>query len=261
MNWRLAALQNGFKDAVAYRIEFLFEILGSAFVPAAIQWVLWYALFKIGGATSVSGMGYGDLVAYTMTSLVFSQVRGGDNDFELQEMIRSGQLSNYLLRPVGVVEFVYVRGVAPKILISGICLLVGSAVGLFFGLSPLRMLGAMLMALLGNVIHYQIGAALSATAFLWEEAYSFLMVKNMLVSLLSGELLPLNLFPRNMQWIWKSTPFYLYVFGPVEFALGHWTLPYFLEQLAVGAVWMLAGWGFIKITWALGMRRYLSVGG
>ena len=102
MKWRLAALKNGFQDAVAYRLEFFFEVLGSAFVPAAIQWVLWYAIFKIGGATQISGMDYTALVSYTMVSLLFSQVRGGDHDFELQEMIRSGQLSNYLLRPVDV---------------------------------------------------------------------------------------------------------------------------------------------------------------
>ncbi len=98
--WRLAALKNGFQDAIAYRIEFLFEILGAAFVPAAIQWVLWYALFRIGGAERVAGMTYGDMVQYTLTSLLFTQIRGGDNDFELAETARTGQLSNYLLRPV-----------------------------------------------------------------------------------------------------------------------------------------------------------------
>ena len=261
MKWRLAALKNGFKDATAYRIEFLFEVLGSAFVPAAIQWVLWYAMFKIGGAHEIAGMNYADMVQYTLVSLLFTQIRGGDHDFELQEMIRSGQLSNYLLRPVSVIEFVYIRGMAPKLLIAGVCLTLGMGVGLFFHMSPVRIMGAMLMALIGNVLHYQIGAALSTTAFLWEEAYSFLMVKNMLVSLLSGELIPLNLFPKNMQWMWKITPFYLYVFGPTQYALGHWSHTYFLGQLAWSALWLLAGWAFIRVTWALGMGRYLSLGG
>lgn len=261
ISWRLAALKNGFQDATAYRWEFLFEVLGSAFVPAAIQWVLWYAMFKIGGAQEIAGMNYVDMVHYTLVSLLFTQVRGGDHDFELQEMIRSGQLSNYLLRPVGVVEFVYVRGAAPKLLIAGFCLAVGCIVGFFFGLSPLRMIGAMVLALIGNIIHYQIGAALSTTAFLWEEAYSILMVKNMLVSLLSGELIPLNLFPESMQWIWKSTPFYLYVFGPTQYALGRWSHLEYVQQLGIAVLWMIAAWALIRVTWGLGMRRYLSLGG
>jgi len=261
LQWRLAALKNGLLDATAYRVEFLFEILGSAFVPAAIQWVLWYALFKIGGATEIAGMGYLDMVHYTLMSLLFSQVRGGDHDFELQEMIRSGQLSNYLLRPVGVVEFVYIRGVAPRLFIATVCLILGMGVSASLGLNPLRMLGAMLMALIGNIIHYQIGAALATTAFLWEEAYSILMVKNMVVNLLSGELIPLNLFPESMQWIWKSTPFYLYVYGPTQYALGRWSDIEFLYQLGIAVLWMLGAWALIRITWGLGIKRYLSLGG
>jgi ABC-2 type transport system permease protein len=259
--WRLAALKNGLQDATAYRLEFLFEILGSAFVPAAIQWVLWYAMFKVGGATEVGGMNYHDMVGYTLVSILFSQIRGGDLDFELAEMIRSGQLSNYLLRPVGVIEFVYLRGLGPKILIAGIALGFGIGVGAWFGLSPLRLIPAMGLAILGNAIHYQLSAALAATSFAWEEAYSVLMVKNMIVSLLSGELIPLNLFPPSMQWIWKGTPFYLYVFGPTQYALGHWTHVEFLQQLGIACAWFVAGWLLIRLTWGVGIKNYSSLGG
>lgn len=261
LGWRLAALKNGLQDATAYRVEFLFEVLGAAFVPAAIQWVLWYALFKIGGAETVAGMSYEDMVMYTMVSLLFTQVRGGDHDFELAEMIRSGGLSNYLLKPVGVVEFVYIRGVAPKIFIAGIALAIGIFAGMWFGLSPWRMVGAMGLALLGNIIHYQISAAIASAAFVWEEAYSMLMVKNMIVSLLCGELIPLNLFPESMQWIWKSTPFYLYVYGPTQYALGRWSHSEFVYQLGITGLWLVAGWAMIRVTWGAGTKRYLSLGG
>ncbi len=259
--WRFAALRNGFQDATAYRIEFLFEILGSAVVPAAIQTVLWYALFKIGGASEIAGMSYEQMVHYTIVSLLFTQIRGGDHDFELSEMIRSGQLSNYLLRPVGVVEFVYIRGVAPRLLVAGICLGMGLLIAPWLGLNPLRIVGAMGMAFIGNIIHYQIGAALATAAFLWEEAYSMLMVKNMLVSLLSGELLPLTLFPASMAWIWKSTPFYLYVFGPTQYALGNWSHEVFIQQLGIACLWLAFGFVAIRVSWSLGIRRYLSLGG
>ncbi len=261
LSWRWAALKNGFQDATVYRVEFLFEVLGAAFVPAAIQWVLWYAMFHIGGATEIAGMNYIDLVHYTLVSLLFTQIRGGDHDFELAEMIRSGQLSQYLLRPVSVVEFVYIRGVAPKLFLAAFCLILGIVAGFAFGLEPARLIGSMFLALIGNVIHYQIGAALASSSFYWEESYSLLMVKNMIVSLLSGELIPLNLFPESLQWIWKSTPFYLYVFGPTQYALGRWSHAEFLTQIGIGFFWVIAGWMLIRMSWGLGMKRYLSLGG
>jgi ABC-2 type transport system permease protein len=260
LQWRLAALKNGFQEDAAYRFEFLLGLLGSAAVPAAIQVVLWYALFKVGGATEVAGLTYSDLIAYTLVSTLFTQVRGGDHDFDLQEMIRSGSLSNYLLRPVGVVEFVYLRGIGGRLFTAAVCMIVGAVVMAFFGMDPIRLFGAMTLALIGNILHYQIGAALATTAFAWEEAYSVLMVKNMLVQLLSGELLPLTLFPEKWAWIWKSTPFYLYVFGPTQYALGKWSHLELLQAIGTGCLWMLGAWLLIRITWGIGIRNYSSLG-
>ncbi len=259
--WRWAAFINGFKDATAYRLEFLLEIAGSAFVPAAIQSIMWYAMFHLGGATEVAGMTYTDMIHYTLVSLLFTQVRGGDHDFELAEMIRSGQLSNYLLRPVGLVEFVWIRGIAPRLFIAGLCLLVGLIFSPLIGVAPGRLVGAMFLALLGNIIHYQFGAVLATVSFIWEEAYSVLMVKNMLVSLLSGELLPLTLFPTGMQWVWKVTPFYLYVFGPAQYALGHWSHMELMKQVSYALIWVMGGAIAIRVTWAMGIKRYQSLGG
>jgi ABC-type uncharacterized transport system permease subunit len=64
-----------------------------------------------------------------------------------------------------------------------------------------------------------------------------------------------------MQWIWKSTPFYLYVYMPVQFALGNVSAHEFLAQCGIALLWLGAGWGLIRLTWGLGIRRYLSLGG
>ncbi len=260
--WRLAALKNGFQDATAYRIEFLLEVFGAAFVPAAIQWVLWYAMFKVGGQETVGGLTYHEMLGYTFTSILFTQIRGGDHDFELMEMIRSGGLSNYLLRPASVVEFVYIRGLAPKLFLSAICIAIGISVSFFTdAISAPRMLAAMGLAILGNIIHYQIGALIATLAFYWEEAYSVLMVKNMIVQILSGELLPLTLFPVSLEWIWKAAPFYLYVFGPTQYALGRWSDTQFVNALGVACVWIVGLSFLVSWSWRVSIKRYLSLGG
>lgn len=261
MSWRLATLKNGFQEDAAYRVEFFLSVFSSAIVPAAIQLVLWYALFQLGGQTEVAGWSYPQLIQYTLVSTLFTQVRGGDHDFDLQEMIRTGSLSNYLLRPVGPVEFVYLRGAGGRLFIAGVCLAVGTLAFAALGFSIPRLWGGMLLAILGNVIHYQIGSVLATTAFVWEEAFSVLMVKNMLVQLLSGELIPLNLFPASLQWIWKSTPFYLYVYGPTQYSLGRWSTPEFLQALGLGLAWMLGCTILIRLSWGWGIRRYSSLGG
>lgn len=261
LQWRLAALKNGFRDAVAYPWEFAFEILGSMVVPAAIQWVFWYAIFSLGGASAINGMTHTDLLHYTWVSILFTQVRGGDHDFEIQEMIRTGSLSNYLLRPIGFLEFIYLRGGASRLFLSFICLLIGLITLPLLGHDPSRILPAMFLAILGNIIHFQIGAVLATSAFYWEEAHSILMVKNMVVSFLSGELLPLSLFPLAMKPLWELTPFYLYVFGPTQYALGKWSHQQLMDGISAACLWILGLRLLIWVSWKIGMRKYLSLGG
>ncbi len=259
--WRIAALLNGLQDVAVYRLEYFIEIVAAAIVPATVQLIIWHAVFTLGPTTELAGMTHHQVIAYTLTSVLFSQIRGGDHDFQLAEMIRSGDLSHYLLRPVNPVEFVYFRGIASRLTAAALCLGVGLIATCFTDLSALRLIAALGLALLGNIIHYLIGASIASAAFYWEEAYSVLMVKNLVVSLLSGELIPLFLFPQGTQWIWQSTPFYLYVFGPTQYALGNWTHQQFIQSVGMALLWIAISSVLVKFTWQLGMKRYLSLGG
>lgn len=260
-HWRIAAVLNGLKDSFAYKGEFVLEFFASAVVPAAIQLLLWYALFKGGTHSFIAGQSYSELIAYTWVSVLFSQVRGGNYDFDLAEMIRNGSLSQYLLRPVGVVEFVYFRGISYKLLIAAFCICLGVISAAFTSITIVRLFGAMALALIGNVIAYQIGAALAAVAFKWEEAYSVLMVKNLVVQFLSGELIPLYLFPENYSYIWKALPFHIYVYSPAQYALGKMSHEEFAIVCVQGVLWMLVGWALVNFTWSRGIKNYSSIGG
>lgn len=261
LHWRWAALKNGFQEATAYRWEFLIEVLTEALVPVMTQIVLWYALFHMSGATQIGGLSYQDLITYSIFSLLFSQVRGGNLDFELAELIRTGSLSNYLLRPVGLIEFIWLRGSSSKFFLAGLGLAVGLVTCIFTGHSAGRMVGAMFLALLGNILHYQLSAGLAAVAFYWEESHSVLMVKNLLVSLLSGELIHLGIVPKEWKWVWESLPFHLFVFGPVQYATGQWSHEVFIQKVLFAGAWIIAGALMVRAAWSAGIGRYQSLGG
>jgi len=106
--WKIMALKIGLKEAFTYRMEFFTNILSSALMPAAIQMLFWYAIFHINGATSFHAFSKQEMLGYTLASMLFTQVRGGDLDFAVQEMIRTGQLSNFLLRPISFIEFILI---------------------------------------------------------------------------------------------------------------------------------------------------------
>jgi ABC-2 type transport system permease protein len=261
LNWRIATIRNGVKEALAYRGEFLLDIFGSAIVPVGIQLMLWTAILRGDPNASFAGMSYGELMAYTWTSLLFSQIRGGDLDFSIIEMIRTGTLNNYLLRPVGVLEFVYFKGLGEKLLTLLFCFALGSIATLFTSLSLPNLLMAMMLALLGNVIAYLFGCILATVAFYWENAFAALMVKNMVVALFCGELIPLTIVPEKYSLIWKCTPFYLFVFGPTQVALGKWNSSVWLREMGLGVLWILAFLMLLHLAWKKSIHRYQGIGG
>lgn len=261
LEWRFAAIKNGMKDALAYRWDFLIDFFGQAIVPVGIQLILWNSIFHQEGTTSFAGMSHSELLAYTWTSILFSQVRGGNYDFALIEMIRTGALSQSLLRPVGPVEFVFWRGLGEKLFTATFCFLLGIIATFFTDRSLTNLILAMMLAILGNVIHYLFGAALAAAAFYWENAFAILMVKNMVVSLLSGELIPLSVVPQKYSMIWQSTPFYLYVYGPTQMALGKWTVEQLMFHFGLGLLWCVLFAAILKLTWKISIHRYQGIGG
>ena len=261
LEWRLATVKNGMKDSLAYRGDFIIGLLSQAFVPVAIQLMLWYSIFKNGGATTFAGMSYSELLAYTWTSILFTQIRGGDYDFALIEMIRTGTLSGYLVRPVGVVEFTFFQGLGEKLITAGFCLTLGVLATFFTSMTITNLILAIMLAIVGNIIHYLFGAALASVAFYWENAFAVLMVKNMVVSLLCGEVIPLSIVPAKYTFIWESLPFYLFVYGPTQVALGKWDHLTWLRHMGIGFIWIFVFWGALKLSWSYSIKRYQGIGG
>jgi ABC-type uncharacterized transport system permease subunit len=148
-----------------------------------------------------------------------------------------------------------------KLLTAIFCLVLGMIATFFTPMSITNLILGMMLAILGNVIHYIFGAALAAVAFYWENAFAILMVKNMVVSLFSGELLPLSIVPVQYAWIWRSTPFYLYVYGPSQVALGKWDHVMWAQQMGIGILWLIAFYILMKITWKISIDRYQGLGG
>lgn len=260
-DWRLATIRNGLRDALAYRGEFLLDLFSSVIVTAGLQITIWYSAFKVGGVSSMGGLSYEELMAYTGVSVLFSQIRGGNYDFTLDEMITTGNLSQYLLRPVGAVEFVYLRSLGEKFATTALCVFVGLIACAVTSLQVDRFLLGMALALMGNIIHYQIGAMVCVLSFYWEQAFAALMAKNMMVSFFSGELLPLSLFPASWEPYWKLMPFYLYVFGPSQIALGHWVGFEISKQFGIAALWIIALNFLIRWSWGFAIKRYQGIGG
>ena len=254
-------LRVGLSEAVAYRAEFLVWLL-STNMPL-VMLALWTAVAR---EAPVGRFGQADFTAYYLATLVVRLMTGAWVIWEVTFEIRQGTLAFRLLRPVHPLLAYAAENVSAMPLRLAISLPV--AVGLLWGLGrdhltadpllwavfPLSVFGAWLITFLAMSI-------VGALAFYVDSATSLFEVWMILFGVLSGYLVPLDLFPAWVTAAARFLPFRYMLAFPVEMAIG--MLPREQALLDLGLQWGFVGlMGLLAAAaWRLGLRRFAAFGG
>jgi ABC-2 type transport system permease protein len=256
-----ALLRTGFASAVAYRAEFLIWMF-STNMPL-VMLAIWSAVARDGPVGPYSQR---DFTAYYLAALLVRLLTGSWVVWELTMEIRQGTLALRLLRPLHPLiaysaenlAAVPLRGI---IAIPLVVLLLIFAGGNSLTHDPVQwllfapaMFGAWLltflvMALIGTLSLYVESAASLFDAWLG------------LSAVLSGYLIPLDLFPPSIGRIAHVLPFRFLLSFPVEIILARRTR---LESLALlGGQWAYVALALaaVALVWRAGMKRFGAYGG
>ncbi|HWE24436.1 MAG TPA: ABC-2 family transporter protein [Myxococcales bacterium] len=255
-----ALLRTGFASAVAYRAEFLIWMF-STNMPL-IMLALWAAVARSGPVGAYTQQGF---AAYYLCTLLVRLLSGSWVVWELTMEIRQGTLAMRLLRPLHPLlaysaenlAAVPLRGIVAIPVVAILLWAARQQLGhdpvLWLMFAP-AMLGAWLltflvMALIGTLALYVESAASIFEAWLGISA------------VMSGYLVPLDLFPKSVQQIALVLPFRFLLSFPVELMLGKHGHG---EALALlGAQWAYVAVALIatNLVWRAGLRRYSAYGG
>jgi len=255
-----ALLRAGFAGAVAYRAEFLIWMF-STNMPL-IMLALWAAVARSGPVAGYTQRGF---AAYYLSTLLVRLLTGSWVVWELTMEIRQGVLALRLLRPLHPLiaysaenlAAVPLRGI---VAIPVVSILLWTARGQL-GHDPLLWL-MLLPALLGAWLLTFLVMALIGTLALYVESAASLFEAWLGVSaVLSGYLVPLDLFPQSVQRIALALPFRFLLSFPVELMLGKHGR---VEALGLlGAQWLYVACALLatNLVWRAGLRRYSAYGG
>ena len=255
-----ALLRTGFAAAVAYRAEFVIWMF-STNMPL-IMLALWAAVARSGPVGAYTQRGF---AAYYLSTLLVRLLTGSWVVWELTMEIRQGVLALRLLRPLHPLiaysaenlAAVPLRGI---VAIPVVSILLWTARGQL-GHDPLLWL-MLLPALLGAWLLTFLVMALIGTLALYVESAASLFEAWLGVSaVLSGYLVPLDLFPQAVQRIALALPFRFLLSFPVELMLGKHGRG---ESFALlGAQWLYVAFALLatNLVWRAGLRRYSAYGG
>lgn len=256
-----AMMKVGFAEAVAYRAEMIVWVLATT-MPLVMM-ALWTAVAR---EAPVGRFGQADFVAYFLSTFIVRQMTGSWAAWEINYEVRTGALSRRLLQPVEPVVRYAIENLAalPMRLIVGIpvALIILLTVGHQYLSHDWVIWGVWVFAMLGSwILTFLINIAIGALSLFMESSIKIMEVYFTVFAVLSGYLIPVELFPDALRNVVDVLPFRFQIGFPVELMTRAHGRGEALELLA-------AQWGFVALflasallLWKYGLRRYAAYGG
>ena len=255
-----ALLRAYWERAVAYRAVFAISVV-SAMFPLVLM-SIWIGMAQDG---PVAGLNAADFAGYYLAAILVRRLTGVATVHELEELVRTGNLSNYLLKPFGVVHHILARTLTERVLLLAI-LFVPVAAGVLvtpgqqFDLSPANLVLFLAACGLGFLFEFYAQFAIGGLSFWLVQTYGVNAVYVFVKSFLGGYIVPLALMPAPLGLALRWLPFQSGVALPVEILTGLAPASQIELGLAVSAVWTVLAAGFAWLVWRQGLRSYAAVG-
>lgn len=251
------------KMQLAWRADI---IVGMLFTISKIlfAYLLWGIVFR--ERETVAGFTFHSMLTYYLISSFLSQMEmSGGISGEISARIRNGTFSKYMVLPINIEGYFAAMEVGAMAfclvynLIAAFSWVVIFRIRFVLTASGLMIAGALAMAALGMFFMVQLNFFLGILTLKYEEISTFLMIKDNLIALVQGSIVPLALFPETAVGIMRLLPFYYVTYLPSMLLTGRCG-----EEMAIGMV-ILGLWCgglqiMISLVWRKYRRKYDGVG-
>lgn len=250
-------------EMLEYRLSFILWRVRLV-VQLLVVYFMWWALFS--GHKSLFGYSEGAMLTYVLFSSFVRPFVMGTRTQEVAEYIRSGTLSNYLVRPLSFLGFCASRDVADKLLnilfaIFEIMVLFGVLRPELYIQTDLMMLILAFLALgMGMVLFFYFSLLISYMGFWTPDVWAPRFLSFVFAEFFTGALFPLDILSGPLYILAKSLPFFYFLYFPLKVYLGQLTPVELLQGFLIGFIWTVGLWWLAVIVWNRGLRAYTAEG-
>jgi ABC-2 type transport system permease protein len=253
-------LRVGFAAAVAYRTEMLVWML--TMTMPFVSLALWSA---VAAEAPVGRFDQKNFVAYFLATIVVRQLSGSWVVWEIIQEIKSGALTSRLLKPIHPLVVYSADNLAAtplRVLFAAPLAFVGMASGGAALPREPRIIAAFVLSLLGAwIITFFVMVIVGSLSFFMESSTSIFDIWLALFMLLSGYLVPLELFPSWVRNVADVLPFRYTLGFPVEILIGMSSDADIARGLAIQLAYGGGAAIAALLLWRAGVRRFGAFGG
>jgi ABC-2 type transport system permease protein len=250
-------------QSLAYRFEFISSIGSNLFFLFGSVY-LWKTAYR--GIDTVGGVDEGQMITYAIVSVLMSSVFQISVDENILAKVRQGDIALDFLRPIRLPLFWLVEDFGKSLTaITKFCLPVLVVAILLVKVPVPATIPAGLIfipsCLLSYLMLWQMSALIGFSAFWVIEFGSVGNIKNIIIRILSGQLIPLWLFPDVIQRLSKYLPFQYTYQTPLEIYIGNISVTDARPILLIQALWNFLFAAILSLVWYKARHRVIVQGG
>ena len=250
-------------------LEYKANIVVGAFAilsGVTIEYSLWNRIFITRGITEIGGFTFNSLIIYIFFCLVVGQLKSSwVTSVEMIDGIREGELNKYLIRPISyfVYHFMLFIGHNSLYYLVYFILITGTVIFLPEWVFPTVSHGIVFVITLGISVYlsYTMYFMMVCFAFWFGEARALVIAYNLGTLVLSGQMVPMQLFPEGLRNALHYTPMPYLVDVPVSIATGRLPVELWGSSIVIGLIWTVVMTISGTILYSYGIKRYEGFGG
>jgi len=225
--------------------------------------MLWMAVLKGMGTQELGGFGREYYLAYALWANFVGRVTiNWMYEFIMLDDIDTGKVNSLLVRPISFYEFYLSQFIGYKMVTAVVSFMIPVTLCWVFKapmhLDRLPLMMALILFYL--VFVHTLSFLVACMAFFMNKAYSLTGMKNLLLWVLTGELIPLDLYPEPLRGWMLHMPFAAGVYLPVGYVSGRVGADAVWQGFVSVAVGILVAGVLGHFLWRRGLRAYAGTG-
>ncbi len=259
---------NELKRQMAYKGSFylfiLCDVLGSF-----IAYYLWMAIYSSAQGSTLGGLTRDEMMVYVFMSFITSTCVCIGIAKNIGMQVQDGSVAMNLIKPIDYRTSLIAQSFGDMVyyfLFPSVFIWIGveiyKAAVLGLGVTPFpQMLMYVLSMILSFLVYSLFDFCFGLISFCTTYLFGMLIIRNAVISFLTGQLIPLSFFPEVVQKIFDFMPFSSMVYVPVMIYLGKYTGTELALVMLRQLLWVGILFGLGSLLWKRITKRLVVLGG
>lgn len=241
---------------IMWRVRLVLQLL--------TNYYLWMSLIPSG--TTLFGYSQSLMLTYILGSSFLWSVIMSSRSGDVGEQINSGDLSNYLVRPINFFIAWFTRDIGDKAMNISFSLVELSVViillrpPVFLQTNFLILSCAILAVFFAILLNFFFNLLIGSIGFWTPEVWGPRFIFFIIMSFFAGGLFPLDIFPKELATVFYYLPFGYLLYFPLKVYLGQLPLSQVYEGLLISFIWTILLYGVLRLVWKKGLNAYQAEG-